>query len=71
MEVGWPAWEERPLLPGFHQSARFTRQAVARPSEVDDGRQTTANAESSTCRSATVWSAADQLAVSEHHFYDI
>ena len=36
-------------------------RAVARPSEVDDP----------TCRSTAVWPAAAQLAVGEHHIYDI
>jgi hypothetical protein len=47
------------------------RQAVARPSEVDDQRQTTANAETSTCRSTGVWPAAAQLVISEYQIYDI
>jgi len=50
---------------------RHLRQAVARPSEVDDWRQSMANAEASTCRSAAVSPAAVQLAIGEHHIYDI
>jgi hypothetical protein len=45
-------------------------QAVVRPSEVDDRREMTANAEASTRRSAAVWPAAGQLAIDEHHIYD-
>jgi len=37
------------------QARPVAAQAVARPSEVDDWRQTTANAETSTCRSTAVW----------------
>jgi hypothetical protein len=45
-------------------------QAVARPSEVDDWRQTTAKAESSTCRSETFVTGGEQVAIAEHHIYD-
>jgi hypothetical protein len=45
-------------------------QAVARPSEVDERRQTTAMADISTCRSTAVWPAVGQLAVIEHQIYD-
>jgi hypothetical protein len=55
----------------YESAARSPVQAVARPSEVDDWRQTTANAEASTCRSAAVWPAAGQLAISRTHIYDI
>jgi hypothetical protein len=58
--AGW-----RPTIPA---PRRF---GSARPSEVDERWQTTANAETSTCRSTAVWLAARQLATGEHHIYDI
>jgi hypothetical protein len=45
-------------------------QAVARPSEVDEWRETTAEAGSSTRRSAAVCRSVGQLAISERHNYD-
>jgi hypothetical protein len=59
------------LVVGLAASSLAARQAVARPSEVDDWRQTTANVEASTRRSAAVWPAAGQLAISWRHIYDI
>jgi hypothetical protein len=46
-------------------------RAVARPFEVDDWRKTMATAETSTRRSAPVCRTATQLAIAEHHIYDI
>jgi hypothetical protein len=46
-------------------------QAVARPSEVDDRRHKIAIAERSTCRSEAISCVAAQLAIGEHHIYDI
>jgi hypothetical protein len=46
-------------------------QAVARPSEVDDRRHKMATAESSTCRSETIVAGGGQVAIAEHHIYDI
>lgn len=46
-------------------------QAVARPSQVDDRRHKMAIVDRSTCRSAAVCRAADQLTITEHHIYDI
>jgi hypothetical protein len=43
---------------------------IARPSEVDDWRETTATAGRSICRSAAIRRLADQLAIGEHHIYD-
>jgi hypothetical protein len=54
---------------GLSHTSR-SAQAVARPSEVDDRRQVTANAETSTRRSAAFRRAAVQVAISEHHIYD-
>jgi hypothetical protein len=49
----------------------WAAQAVARPSEVDDKRQTTANAETSTHRSESFRRQVVQLTIGEHHIYDI
>jgi hypothetical protein len=42
------------VLPKLAVVGLTTLQAVARPSEVDDRRQTTANAEALVCRSAAI-----------------
>jgi hypothetical protein len=44
--------------------------AVARPSEVDDRQETTANDESSTCRSEAIVTGGRQVAIAEYHIYD-
>jgi hypothetical protein len=57
------------ILPG--PTSGGSPQAVARPSEVDERRQRTANVGRSTCRSAVVWPAASQLTIGEYQIYDI
>jgi hypothetical protein len=47
------------------------RQAVARPSEVNQRRQKTATAGRTTCRPEAIRPAMDLLPIDEHHIYDI
>jgi hypothetical protein len=59
------------VLPKLVVLRSRTTQAVARPSEVNERRQETANADRSTCRSEAVWRKPGQLTISARHIYDI
>ena len=59
------------VLPKLAMLRSRTAQAVVRRSEVDDRGHRVAIAKQSICRSEAISRAVAQLAISEHHIYDI